>query len=280
MNRLLLAFLFIPVLSIAKPSHATTAPKAATGTHTEAGKDEVTKMVDEEYNKETTNVKAEWERVNKKIAELSNHRDKAVADSKARGQWEAQGAELLQKFQTVITARYHTSTGEFDGGIELTTRDQDNVNKVFNRYLQALPLKGHVSAGEAVRFLEWGNKRLVGLSRTHMDPNEGNNSELEILAAQMRGAEAEQTRLTGMAKIVGVDFPGAGTATAKPKTAPTVKFLSERSAPPPGAGLLPPVQSAEAPSDNEEANDSKALIRAPSSNTKKKAGAKNLLPDF
>ncbi len=273
--KLLIWLLVLPIVALAKPSQVASSAKES-----KQAKDEIVRLVDDEFSKETTSVRTEWEQLAKKLAEINGRREKAVEESRARGQWEAQGAELMQKFQTVVNSRYHGKTGEFEGGRELSQHDLDNINKVFNRYLSSTPLKGRVSTGEAVRFLDWGAKRLNTLSNSHNEPSEANNSELEILAYQNKTAAGEQARLVEIGKMVGLDFNESAATAPKRQTAkiPKITEAAETYVPaakPVGSFLPPPTEAASVAAEDSE--EEAPPVRKPAS--KKKKGS-SLLPDF
>jgi len=167
---------------------------------------EVSTVVFDEYSKAQQEIQSEWVKAARKVSELESLRTKAVVESQKRSEWEKKGVELLNKYQTLLKTRYRGTETGFTAGLELTPKDQENINRVLTTYLATQPLKGRVSVGEASRVVDWAVKRLSDVALVHSEPKEENNSDLEILGYQMSEATKSKARFQELAKAMGVDL--------------------------------------------------------------------------
>lgn len=178
--------------------------------------DELNTMVLEELRKIQTETREVYDKLNRRIGELTAYRSRVVAESKKRSELENYGIEILRKYIIIINNRYRDElTGKFEAGMEISVKDQENIGRVLTRYFAANPLQGRVSAGEALRQIESSILRLRELASMHADPSEENTSELEILAYQLKDSNVKLRRVTELAKNLGVELVEPTTAEAK-----------------------------------------------------------------
>lgn len=182
-----------------------------------AAGEEISTLVQDEYRKMQQDYQESFSKVSRRINELGAYRGRVIADSKRKAEFELQGTELLKKYNTLILSRYRNEQGLFEKGLEISPKDQDNIGKVLSKYLGQAPLQGRISAGEARRQLNWAMIRLQELSKTHLDPTEENNSELELIAYQLRDSDLKMKKISELAKSLGVEINETAVAEALKK---------------------------------------------------------------
>lgn len=173
---------------------------------------DVTSMVQEEVRKTEADVTKTWAQAQQKLNELQAQRSVFLANSKKLGEDEMKGFELMQKYGTLLVTRYRNEKNTFEPGMEISQKEQDNINKLFQTYLRSNPLRGHTSAGEAKRVLEIGAKNVEANAKIHLNPSENNNSDFEILNYQIGQAEISLAKVTELAKVLGIE-PNEGRRT-------------------------------------------------------------------
>jgi hypothetical protein len=140
----------------------------------------------------------------KSLRDLANDRKKAVMDSQSQSKVEMQGIEALKKYDLLLTIRYADPQGLYQPAAEVSQKDNENLNKLFDTYLRASPLTGRSSVAHARKMIEWGMHRLEELAKIHGDPNENNNPDLEIIAQQTKDADQRIKTVTELASRLGV----------------------------------------------------------------------------
>jgi hypothetical protein len=148
----------------------------------------------------------------KKLAELEQMRTRAVAASQKQAAAEKNWIEHLRKYDVLINARYSDEKGEFVPAMELSQRDIDNLNKLFEDYLRERPFSGRVTASAARKVLEQGQDKLKSWVSIHDDPSEKNNSDLEYIAKQRADAERAVNKIMYVAEQLQLDMKGADAA--------------------------------------------------------------------
>ncbi len=166
---------------------------------------DVSSMVQDELQKTQSEVSKSLSAATSKLAELRAQKEKALSDSKKKGEEEVKGKSLMEKYATLLVARYRNDKNEFEVGMVISEKDQENVNKLFQTYLSSQPLNGPTSAGEAKRVLEIGSRNLGEVAKLHLSPSEKNNSQLEILEYQVQNAEQSLKRANELASTLGVN---------------------------------------------------------------------------
>ncbi|MBI2712545.1 MAG: hypothetical protein HYX41_06815, partial [Bdellovibrio sp.] len=96
--------------------------------------------------------------------------------------------------------------GEYVAVKEISKHDQDNLNKIFEDYLQMKPFSGRLTAEETRKLIAEGAEKLGAFSKDHMNPSEGNNTELAIVADLKKQTEKELVRVAYLAKLLGFDL--------------------------------------------------------------------------
>ena len=146
--------------------------------------EDIDTLVRDEMKAMYQNAQAELARAKKKDSDLKAMQDKALASAAKQAKMDDAGIDLMTNYNMLISSRYINDKGEFQPGSEITEKDQEYINRIFEKHLRSTPLRGRTSAGEAQRTLSWGIGRLQELQKTHSLPSEINNSELEIIAYQ------------------------------------------------------------------------------------------------
>ncbi len=162
-------------------------------------------MVQEEMKKTQEEVLKSWNQAKSRLSELKNQMEKAHADSKRRGEDEIKGKDLMEKYGLLLSTRYLNDKNDFEPGMQISMKDQDNMNKLFQSYLHSTPFRGQTSAGEAKRVLELGAKNLNETSTMHLNPSASNNSEIEILEFQIKNTENNFQKASHLTKSLGID---------------------------------------------------------------------------
>lgn len=182
----------------------------------EAGKDpqEMSPILREEFRITREELRSGLSTNKKKLAELDQMRARAVAASQKQAAAEKNWVDHLHKYDVLIMARYSDEKGEFAPAMELSQRDVDNLNKLFEDYLRERPFSGRVTASHARKVLETGQEKLKDWVKLHDDPNEGNNSDLEYIAKQRADADRAVNKIMFVAEQLGLDMRGAESAVA------------------------------------------------------------------
>lgn len=197
-------------------------------TETFAG--DVSSMVQDELQRTQNEVSKTLNAASSRLAELRALKEKALTDSKKRGEEEVKGKGLMEKYATLLFARYRNEKNEFEVGMVISEKDQENVNKLFQTYLSSQPLNGPTSAGEAKRVLEIGARNLGEVAKLHLNPSDKNNSQLEILEYQVQNAELSLKRANELASTLGVNSPsGRAPASENLNPAPTTEKAPTKS---------------------------------------------------
>lgn len=164
-------------------------------------------IVREEFRKAREELKQQQDEAKKRLADLEETRKKVIAEYKALGAKEKNWVEHLRKYDILITGRYvDEKTGEYIAGKEVGKRDQDNLNTIFEDYLQMHPFIGRLTAEQSRKFIEEGMEKLNVLSKMHSEPTEGNNTELQIVADSKKETEQSLVKIAFLAKHLGFDL--------------------------------------------------------------------------
>lgn len=140
----------------------------------------------------------------KTLRTLEMEKKKAILASQAQANVEQTGMDALKKYDLLLTIRYADERGTYQSNREISQKDQENLNKLFDTYLRSTPILGRTSVGHARRMIEWGVKRLEDLAKAHNDPNESNNPDLEIIAKQATDTEMKIKTVTELAGRLGI----------------------------------------------------------------------------
>lgn len=189
--------------------------------------DETTPLVTGEFAKQQNELQAQMTKAMDRLHQVQSERERAVIAAKLLAKAEAAAIESLRKYDILIEARYVSNDGTYQSGSEVSKKDVENLNKMFDGYLHSVPFQGRVSAGYARRTIAWGMARLDELSKTHSQPTEANNSELEIISQQLKDAEATVRIVTSLALRLGVSLNAAAVATSEHPGATTRGPASE-----------------------------------------------------
>lgn len=169
-------------------------------------------------------------RAMKRVEELKGQKEKALSDAQKQKKTDEEGINLLTSYTVVIGNRYVNEKSEFEPGMLASTKDQEIMNHIFERYLHIVPFRGKTSAGEAVRTLTWGISRLGELLKQHRSPSETNNADLEMIAYQNQINQVvlakAQTRIQDLVAKMGNAITETSTAevqTPAPNRSPASK---------------------------------------------------------
>jgi hypothetical protein len=147
-------------------------------------------VVTSEYAKQQVQLESQLAKAKRMLRDFEAVREKAISDSKAMAQTDMAGLKALKRYDTLMSSRYATEQGEFQPWRPLAKEDVENINRLFDTYLRSKPLFGRVSAGQAHKMLDWGMSRLEEMTKARNKPKPDNNSDLEIVAHQIKETEA------------------------------------------------------------------------------------------
>lgn len=162
--------------------------------------DEVNEYVGNELQLMQTTIQSELERTDKKIADLQAAKESAINRSKISAENERSAIDLLKTFSILIQGRYVNEQGEYQDGLELNEKDRRFLNLAFNKYLHTTPIQEKTSTGEARRTIDWGVKRLQEVAKIHAEPTEMNNSDLELIALNLKQSQKTRKRFAELAE--------------------------------------------------------------------------------
>lgn len=169
--------------------------------------DDIAAIIQEEYKKLQSEQSESSSRLRSRVQELTLARNKAISESRKRAEMELSWVDLIRKYSVVLASKYRDpDTNAFQPGMELSPKDLETVSRILNKYVNAQPIPGRVSAGEARRQLEYAVRRLNELAKIHNNPSEENNSELEILAYQMSDSDLKLRKTVSFAKSLGIEL--------------------------------------------------------------------------
>jgi hypothetical protein len=164
-----------------------------------------TPLIDGEYYKSQAQFQTKLGRGAQRLLDLEAQRKEAEANAQRQAITDNEGMEAMDKYVTLIKGRYLNESGEFEPGLALDKADTANINKLFALYLRSTVLtEKMVSAGIARKTLEWGKDRLNELYKVHHSPSSSNNSEMQIIAKQVRDTEKEMKTVRQVASRMGV----------------------------------------------------------------------------
>lgn len=169
------------------------------------GADEVTpSLVTGEYVKIQNEFQVSLSTAKRSLRDLENDRRKSILNAQSQARKENEGIQALKRYDLLLSIRYVNEQGVHQAAMEISTKDQENLNRLFDNYLRATPFVGRTSAGFARKQIEWGMKRLEELAKVNAEPTETNNPELEIIAKQTRDADQKIKTVTELASRLGV----------------------------------------------------------------------------
>ena len=161
-------------------------------------------VVAQEYLKVQTELNQGMAQARRNLKDLGNDKKKAILTSQSQAKLEQTGIEALKKYDLLITVRYTDDSGLYQPSKEISQKDQDNINKLFDMYLRSTPLLGRTSVSHARQMIEWGVKRLEELAKLHAEPTDLNNPEMQIISKLTREAELKIKTVTDLAARLGV----------------------------------------------------------------------------
>ncbi len=167
---------------------------------------EMSPIIREEFRRAREELKSQLGESKKRIADLEAARAKIVAHYKKLGAQEKSWIEHLRKYDLLIVARNSDDKAEYVPVKEVAQRDIDNLNKLFDDYVQMRPFSGRLTAEQTRKFIDEGREKLGFLSKMHTDPSEKNTPDLAIVAKEKMDAEREVRRVTVLAQQLGFDL--------------------------------------------------------------------------
>jgi len=166
-------------------------------------------MVQAEFSKTKSEFQANFNQLKKSLRDLETQKSKAVREAKAQAVKDQEGIKNFKTYDVLISSRYVDKDGKYLSSLEVSQKDHENLNQLFQTYLKANPLSGKLSAGHARRYIAWAMDRLKELSQYNAEPSEENNPELEILARMSSEAEGRLATVVELAGRLGVKLDEA-----------------------------------------------------------------------
>lgn len=143
------------------------------------------------------------------LHQLQMEQEQAIEKAKLQSKKDQEGIKAFETYDTLIASRYVDSAGKYQRSQEVSKKDHDNLNSLFENYLRTNPLVGRLSAGHARKYLKWGISRLKELAEYNRSPDEDNNPHLEILARLTKENEMRLQTVTQLAGRLGVKLEEA-----------------------------------------------------------------------
>lgn len=143
------------------------------------------------------------------LHQLEAERAQAIESAKLQSKKDQEGIKAFTTYDTLIASRYVDSKGNYLSSLEVSKKDHENLNSLFENYLRTNPLVGRLSAGHARKYLKWGMNRLKELAEYNAAPDEDNNPHLEILARLKKESETRLQTVTQLAGRLGVKLDEA-----------------------------------------------------------------------
>ncbi len=166
-------------------------------------------MVQAEFSKTKSDFQANFNQLKKSLRDLEMQKSRAVREAKAQAVKDQEGIKNFKTYDVLVSSRYVDKDGKYQSSLEVSQKDHENLNQLFQTYLKANPLSGKLSAGHARRYIAWAMDRLKELSQYNAEPSEENNPELEILARMSSEAESRLATVVELAGRLGVKLDEA-----------------------------------------------------------------------
>jgi hypothetical protein len=187
----------------------------------------VPQFVHVEYDKSHQDLATKAAGLKKKMVDMDAEKSRIFADAKSQQIFAGNGIEAMKKYDVLVEGRYANDKGEYERGLQLAQGDVDNINKLFQNFMNAMPLQGRVSAGQARRTIAWGMEQLKDREKLQSTPLESNNSDLEIIGYETRQAERQLQVTIQLAAQLGLTIGpnGVVASASKPGTASPSRSL-------------------------------------------------------
>ena len=179
------------------------------GTNLALAVEEVAATLENELKHSGETLRRDLIQSKRKLAKLKEQQSQIQETVQKQAALEKEGTALMKDYSTVVMTRYVDPKGDYQSGYEISAKDQEYINRLVGKFLRAHPLAGRTSAGEAIRALNWAMSRLSELASTHAAPSEMNNSDLEIVATQMKELDSYIRKQISVATRLGVTVPTA-----------------------------------------------------------------------
>lgn len=175
-------------------------------------------LVKGEYGRTQQDLQWELTKLKQRQVELETQRDKARDAATAEAETNRNGIKVFKEYDRLLSVRYSSKTGDFEPGVEISSKEVENINQLFQSHLRTVALSGgRISAGNARRSLEWGIERLGKYEDWNTSPNEQNNSDFEIIAKQLHDVDSDVERVMDLADKIDVKLnPDAALASVTP----------------------------------------------------------------
>lgn len=182
-------------------------------------RDQMNSVVEAEYRSTQSQLQADLNKTRARIKMLEGQKSDAFQRASDKSATAQAGQVQFKQFHTLIKNRYVNKKAIFEPAMEISTRDVENLNDLFKSYLSTTMFHGRVSAGQAVKKLEYGMEKLDEVVQNNSKPAESNNSELEIIGFQIREEEAKVEKLQSLATALGLTLDLNAPVAATPRVA-------------------------------------------------------------
>jgi chromosome segregation ATPase len=153
-----------------------------------------------------------------KLASIQKAREKLRQDLTALSASEEKGISFFNKYSQVIKIRYLDKDGVFDQKAEISQKDVNTINSIYNHYLHGQPLQGKTTAELALKQIEKGTESIQQLLLVHSKPDVTNNSDLAILSKDEETVQKRSKVIQDLlAKFDAPNTDAQGTASPKPQ---------------------------------------------------------------
>ena len=180
-------------------------------------RDQMNSVVETEYRATQTQLQSGLNQARSKVKMLEGQKSEALQRAAEKAATTATGQTQFKQFYTLIKNRYINKKAVFEPAMEVSSKDIENINDLFKSYLSMTVFFGRVSAGQAVKKLEYGMEKLDELAQIYGSPTESNNSELEIIGKQIRDEEAKIERTQQLASALSLKLDTETPVAAAPR---------------------------------------------------------------
>ena len=150
------------------------------------------------------NFQVEYDQAKGRLQVLEEGREEVIKKSKNKVGFYEQGIQLLKKYTALIKAKYLDEEGVFQEATEISIHDRENINQLTFGFLKINGLKGRVSAKKTIQFIEDHISELYQRIKLSENPDENNNSELQILVKKIQDEREKMEYIFETAKNSGV----------------------------------------------------------------------------
>ena len=155
-------------------------------------------------------LKTHWLALKQNLVDIEDQRKKMVEVGKKLAAVNDEGIDVFEKGKVLLKMKYVSEPKKVEPGMEVSAEDMKFLNTIFKKYLYSEPFQYRYSVGQALKKLDAGIDELKNIKKINLDPDNENNSELEILAKKEADTKLEIEKMTKQALEIGLDLNKMG----------------------------------------------------------------------